>query len=114
MRTTGLSPGGVLEAKVVLSDTMLFRGSGREAFVTTLLERVRAMPGVQHAGFGTNLPPRPALVTMAVDFVSDGRTRAPVHEGRFRHPRLSSERWVRGLSPAGILTALTPGLEPPW
>ena len=70
----GVEPRGVLEAKVVLSDTMLFRGSGREAFVTTLLERVRAMPGVQHAGFGTNLPPRPALVTMAVDFVSDART----------------------------------------
>jgi predicted permease len=69
----GVQPAGVLEAKVVLSDTMLFRGSGREAFVTTLLERVRAMPGVQHAGFGTNLPPRPALVTMAVDFVSDSR-----------------------------------------
>ncbi len=69
----GVQPEGVLEAKVVLSDTVLFRGSGRESFVTFLLERVRAMPGVQHAGFGTNLPPRPALVTMAVDFVSDNR-----------------------------------------
>ncbi len=67
----GVQPRGVVEAKVVLSDTVLFRGSGRESFVTLLLERVRAMPGVQHAGFGTNLPPRPALVTMAVDFVSD-------------------------------------------
>jgi predicted permease len=69
----GVQPKGVLEAKVVLSDTVLFRGSGRESFVTFLLERVRAMPGVQHAGFGTNLPPRPALVTMAVDFVSENR-----------------------------------------
>jgi putative ABC transport system permease protein len=69
----GVRPKGVLAAKFVLSDTVLFRGGGREAFVTSLLERLRTMPDVVHAGFGTSLPPRPALVTMAVDFVSDNR-----------------------------------------
>ena len=45
-----------LEAKLVLSDTVLFDGTGHETFVRDLLERVRAIPGVQYAGFGTNLP----------------------------------------------------------
>ena len=49
----GFDPIGALEAKVVLSDTVLFDGAGGRAFVERLLERVRAIPGVQHAGFGT-------------------------------------------------------------
>ena len=47
----GFRPAGALEAKVVLSDTVLFDGPERAAFVPALLERVRALPGVLHAGF---------------------------------------------------------------
>jgi predicted permease len=69
----GFQPSGALEAKVVLSDTVLFNGTRSDTFVRGLLERVRAMPGVQYAGFGTNMPPRPPLMTMAVRLVKDRR-----------------------------------------
>ena len=69
----GFDPNGALEAKVVLSDTVLFDGAGGRAFVERLLERVRAIPGVQHAGFGTNLPPRPPPITMSMRFIRDNR-----------------------------------------
>jgi putative ABC transport system permease protein len=69
----GFAPNGALEAKVVLSDTVLFDGAGGRAFVERLLERVRAIPGVQHAGFGTNLPPRPPPITMSMRFIRDNR-----------------------------------------
>jgi predicted permease len=62
----GFEPARALEAKIVLSDTVLFNGTKSETFVRGLLERVRAIPGVQHAGFGTNLPPRTPPLTMAV------------------------------------------------
>jgi predicted permease len=67
----GFQPSGALEAKFVLSDTVLFDGTGRETFVRDLLDRVRALPGVRHAGFGTNLPPRPPLITMAIRLVQE-------------------------------------------
>jgi predicted permease len=69
----GFEPQGAVEAKVVLSDTVLFDGTGREPFVRDLLERVRRMPGVRHAGFGSNLPPRPPPITMAIRQVSENR-----------------------------------------
>jgi hypothetical protein len=67
----GFQPAGALEAKVVLSDTVLFDGPERAAFVATLLERVRALPGVVHAGFGSNLPPRSPAITMAIRLVRE-------------------------------------------
>lgn len=69
----GFQPHGALEAKVILSDTVLLNERGREAFVQGLLERVRALPGVQFAGFGTTLPPRQPLITIRVRFVSARR-----------------------------------------
>jgi predicted permease len=65
----GFQPSGAIEAKVVLSDTILFDGPQRAAFVPGLLERVRALPGVLHAGFGSNLPPQPPLITMSIRLV---------------------------------------------
>jgi predicted permease len=67
----GFQPDGALEAKIVLSDRVLFDGAGRETFVAGLLERVRAMPGVLHAGVGTNLPPRPPQLTILMRVVRD-------------------------------------------
>jgi putative ABC transport system permease protein len=65
----GFQPAGALEATVVLSDTILFDNPQRAAFVPGLLERVRALPGVVHAGFGSNLPPQPPLITMSIRLV---------------------------------------------
>jgi putative ABC transport system permease protein len=65
----GFRPAGVLEAKIVLSDTVLFDGPGRAAFVPALLERVRSLPGVLHAGVGSNLPPQSPAITMAIRLV---------------------------------------------
>jgi putative ABC transport system permease protein len=69
----GFQPDGALEAKAVLSDTVLFTGRRTELFVDGLLQRVRAMPGVLHAGFGTNLPPRPPPIVIALRLISDNR-----------------------------------------
>ena len=67
----GFRPAGALEAKVVLSDTVLFDGPERAAFVPALLERVRALPGVLHAGFGSNLPPQSPAITMSIRLVRE-------------------------------------------
>ena len=88
----GFQPGGALEAKLVLSDTVLFDGTGHETFVRDLLERVRAIPGVQHAGFGTNLPPRPPLITMAIRLVDDHRD-----ETRFMKVGTATPGYLRAL-----------------
>jgi predicted permease len=81
----GFRPEGALEAKLVLSDTVLFdlphrsaegaeAGSPeRAAFVPALLARVRALPGVTHAGVGSNLPPRTPAITMAIRLVRESR-----------------------------------------
>lgn len=69
----GFRPAGALEAKVVLSDTVMFDGPERAAFVPALLERVRVLPGVVHAGFGSNLPPRSPAISMSIRLVRDNR-----------------------------------------
>jgi predicted permease len=70
----GFHPENAMEAKVVLSDTVIFEG--REAFVRDLVDRIRAIPGVQHAGFGTTLPARTPPLSIAIRFVSDTRDEA--------------------------------------
>jgi putative ABC transport system permease protein len=67
----GFLPAGALEAKVVLSDAVLFDGPERAAFVPRLVERVRSLPGVLHAGFGSNLPPQPPVITMGIRVVRE-------------------------------------------
>jgi putative ABC transport system permease protein len=94
----GFQPAGALEAKVVLSDTVLFDGTGRETFVQNLLDRVRAMPGVQHAGFGTNLPPRPPRITMAIRLVRENRDETRFMKVGSATPGYFFGRWVHGLS----------------
>jgi putative ABC transport system permease protein len=88
----GFEPARALEAKVVLSDTFLFNGPRADTFVSGLLERVRAMPGVQHAGFGSNLPPRTPLITMSVRFKSDERD-----ESRFMKVGSATPGYLRAL-----------------
>src|SRR5690606_14838017 len=69
----GFQPAGALEARFVLSDEVLFGGSEREAFVSELIQRVRAMPGVQHAGVGSTLPPRTPPISIAMRVVDGDR-----------------------------------------
>jgi putative ABC transport system permease protein len=88
----GFQPAGALEAKFVLSDTVLFDGTGRETFVRDMLDRVRAIPGVQHAGFGTNLPPRPPPITMALRLLKDNRD-----ETRFMKVGTATPGYLRAL-----------------
>jgi predicted permease len=76
----GFTPGRALAAKIVLSDRVLFDGGSREPFLRQVVDRVRALPGVQHAGIGSNLPPRTPPITIAIRFVNE---KEGVNELRF-------------------------------
>ena len=53
----GFEPRQALTARLMLADRPLIGGDDHNAFVETLLERVRGLPGVQAAGVGSLLPP---------------------------------------------------------
>ncbi len=53
----GFEPQQALTARLMLADTPFIEGDDHNAFVETLLERVRGLPGVQAAGVGSLLPP---------------------------------------------------------
>ena len=55
----GFEPRQALTARLMLADTSFIEGDAQAqtAFVGTLLERVRELPGVQAAGVGSVLPP---------------------------------------------------------
>jgi putative ABC transport system permease protein len=88
----GFRPNGALEAKIVLSDKVLFDGVERTPFFDGLLARVRRMPGVQHAGLGSTLPPRPALLTMRARMVDTNRD-----EARFFSVATATPGYLRAL-----------------
>ena len=67
----GFEPRQALTARLMLADTQFIEGDGETAFVDTLLERVRGLPGVQAAGVGSLLPPDDA--GMSVLFVYNER-----------------------------------------
>ena len=54
---SGFEPQQALTARLMLADTRFIDGTAPTAFVDTLLERVRGLPGVQAAGVGSLLPP---------------------------------------------------------
>jgi predicted permease len=88
----GFRTAGALEARVVLSDIALFNGAGRQVFVRDLLERVRALPGVRYAGFGSNLPPRPPPGLISIRLVRDDRD-----ESRFMKIGAGTPGYLRAL-----------------
>ena len=63
---SGFEPRRALTARLMLADRMFIDGGGATAFVDTLLEGVRGLPGVQAAGVGSLLPPdeAPLMVSM--------------------------------------------------
>ena len=70
---SGFEPRQALTARLMLADTPFIHGMAETAFVDTLLERVRGLPGVQAAGVGSLLPPDDApLSVLFVYTVEDG------------------------------------------
>ena len=63
---SGFEPDRALTARLMLADRMFVDGGAATAFVDTLLESVRGLPGVQAAGVGSLLPPdeAPLMVSM--------------------------------------------------
>ena len=64
---SGFEPRQALTARLMLADRPLVEGDDHNAFVETLLERVRGLPGVQAAGVGSLLPPDDTPIS--VEFV---------------------------------------------
>ena len=64
---SGFEPRQALTARLMLADRPLVEGDDHNAFVETLLDRVRGLPGVQAAGVGSLLPPHDTPIS--VEFV---------------------------------------------
>lgn len=64
----GFEPRRALTARLMLADTPFVEDGAATAFVDALLERIRALPGVQAAGVGSMLPPADA--PLQISFVS--------------------------------------------
>ena len=71
---SGFEPRRALTARLMLDDRMFIDGGSATAFVDTLLERVRGLPGVQAAGVGSLLPPDEA--PLKVSMLYESATRA--------------------------------------
>ena len=67
---SGFEPDRVLTARLMLADRMFIDGGAATAFVDTLLERVRGLPGVQAAGVGSLLPPDEVPLRVSMFFES--------------------------------------------
>ena len=69
----GFEPRQALTARLMLADTTFIEGDAQAqtAFVDTLLERVRGMPGVQAAGVGSLLPPDDAPISVEFAYVDE-------------------------------------------
>jgi predicted permease len=68
----GADPDRALVVKMVLADTARFDLASRMQTIREVLRRVRALPGVEHAAFGTNIPPRVSQVQFSVEEVTSG------------------------------------------
>jgi predicted permease len=95
----GFDANGAVEARMLLSNNILSNEQRSQAFVRELLERMRALPGVQHAGFGTSLPPRAPIATMAVKTVTDEGSRSTflnIASGTSGYLRAMGARFIAG------------------
>jgi putative ABC transport system permease protein len=71
----GIHVDRALTMKMMLLEGTRFDAASRAPFVEELLARVRALPGVQSAGVGSNLPPRVAQLQFSVRFTNSDGTR---------------------------------------
>ena len=70
---SGFESRQALTARLMLGDTPFIDDDAQTAFVDTLLERVRGLPGVQAAGVGSLLPPDDAPISVLFVYtVEDG------------------------------------------
>jgi predicted permease len=69
----GANPDHALVTKIVLADTARFDLASRMSTIGDVLRTVRALPGVEHAALGTNVPPRVSSISFSVDVVSNGQ-----------------------------------------
>ena len=67
----GFEPRQALTARLMLADTRFIDGDDHNAFVNTLLQRVRALPGVESAGVGSLLPPNDEPISVHMIYVDD-------------------------------------------
>jgi len=70
----GADPDHALVVKLILADTARFDLATRMPTVREALRAVRALPGVEHAAMGTNIPPRVSQISFSVEETSHGRT----------------------------------------
>ena len=69
----GFEPANVLTVKLVLSDDTLVDPPQTNGFVRRLTDRVRALPGVQHVGLASTLPPRQVPIHIGLRYVDARR-----------------------------------------
>ncbi len=107
----GFDGKGAVEARMLLSNNVLSNEHRSQTFIRELLERMRALPSVQHAGFGTSLPPRAAIATMAVSTVTDDVSKSMflnIASGTSGYLRAMGARFIAGgdfadrADPAGL------------
>jgi len=70
----GADPDRAVVVKLVLADTARFDLTSRLPAIREVLRAVRALPGVEHAAFGTNIPPRVSQIMFSVEETENGRT----------------------------------------
>ena len=70
----GADPDHALVAKLILADSARFDLTSRVPAIREVLRTVRALPGVEHAAIGTNIPPRVSQITFGVETESNGRS----------------------------------------
>lgn len=69
----GIQPDRALTMKLMLSESTQFDAASRGPFIQELLARIRALPGVESAGVGSNLPPRVSQLQFTVAMVTNSR-----------------------------------------
>jgi predicted permease len=70
----GIDPGGSFAVRVRLTETARFDAGSQAPFVRETLRRVRELPGVAAAGFGSSLPPASAQLQFTLRVVTDAGT----------------------------------------
>jgi len=71
----GVEADHVLTSRLMLSEGTRFDAQGRLPFIQTLLERVRALPGVTAAGVGSDLPPRDNQLEVTIRLIDEATHR---------------------------------------
>ena len=71
----GFAPENILTVNIDLASARYSEDEKVRAFYTQMLERVQALPGVQHAGIGNSLPP--ASLSITDNFTVEGKTFPP-------------------------------------